>query len=106
MSLSSLSNGGLAGIHTRERGEEPKVPYITETTISVSSYPFVNYISKFGVPTIAPWYPKVEGEIVMYYASPYTFAIPYVAVDIDGTLRWAPAFIYKQIVDKSTGEVV
>lgn len=96
MELSSISNGGVSGIHTVARGSQGTfIKPINDDPRKRQSYYNGNY-SAF------TYYPLTEvGELVFHAPAPYTNYVAHCSVEIDGVLTWVPVTIYGEALSTS-----
>lgn len=100
--LSSLDNGGLSGVHTIQQKRTPKIIQINGVVPGTIGTDRDDGYTQVRVR------PAVEEGHIMLYGPPGTVDgyNMYCAVNIDGELVWKPVFIYEQIYNTKTGEIL
>lgn len=104
MTLSSLSNGGLAGVHTLPKKLAPTFVDINDVIPGTSGFD-----SDDGFPRFRIRPAKCEGQLLFYGPPGAAVYNAYCAVN-QGTeespvLVWIPVLMYKGLKNKSTGQV-
>ena len=100
-SLSSLDNGGLAGVHTVETKE---VNTFVQFNDVVPGNVGTDRDAGYGQVRVRP--AVKEGHILFYNPAGSTSCTMHCAIEIDGELVWKPVLIYSSISSKSTGKAL